>query len=224
MADKKDITQAEEKDTVQQVTGIWEQYGKKALIGIAVIVVIVGGYYAYRTLVTAPNEKKANEAIFAAEAYFRMDSVRLALEGDNVNPGFLKVISKYSGTDAANLAHFYAGSCYLRLGDFNNAARQLEAFSTKEPIVAARAKALQADALSESGKKEEAAKLYKEAGTLFDKDEFNSPQYLFRAGYLYESMGKNQDAIQIYKLIKEKYPQFREYDIDKYLGRLGSVE
>ena len=81
-----------------------------------------------------------------------------------------------------------------------------------------------ADAYSESGKKEEAAKLYKEAGTLFEKDDFNSPQYLFRAGYLYESMGKNQEAIEMYKLIKEKYPQFKDYDIDKYLGRLGSVE
>jgi len=224
MTDKKDIPQVEDNDTVHRVTGIWEQYGKKAIIGLAIIVVIVGGYFGYKSLVTGPNEKKANEAIFQAEAYFRIDSVRLALEGDNINPGFLKIISKYGGTEAANLAHFYAGSCYLKLGDFANAAKQLEAFSSKEPIVAARAKALTADALSESGKKEEAAKLYKEAGTLFDKDETNSPQYLFRAGFLYESMGKTQDAIQVYKLIKEKYPQFREYDVDKYLGRLGSVE
>jgi len=25
-------------------------------------------------------------------------------------------------------------------------------------------------------------------------------------------------------MIKEKYPQFKEYDIDKYLGRLGDTE
>jgi tetratricopeptide (TPR) repeat protein len=224
MTDKKDIPQVEENDTVQNIAGIWEQYGKKAIIGLAVIVVVVGGYFGYKTLVSAPNEKKANEAIFQAEAYFRIDSLGLALNGDNINPGFLKVISKYGGTEAANMAHFYAGSCYLKLGDFNNAVKQLEAFSTKEPIVAARAKALTADALSESGKKEDAAKLYKDAGTLFDKDEANSPQYLFRAGYLYESMGKTKDAIEMYKLIKEKYPQFREYDVDKYLGRLGSAE
>ncbi len=224
MTDKKNVAPLEDNDAVQKVTSIWQQYGKKALIGIGAIAVIVAGYFGYKNLVSAPAEKKANEAIFTAEMYFRMDSIRLALEGDNVNPGFLKVISKYSGTEAANLAHFYAGSCYLKLGDFNNAAKQLQAFSTKEPIVAARAKALTADALSESGKKDEAAKLYREAGTLFDKDDVNSPQYLFRAGFLYESMGKNQDAIQVYKLIKEKYPQFREYDVDKYLGRLGSVE
>ena len=223
MTDKNTV-QAEELEPTHRVIGIWEEHGQKILVGLVAIVVIIAGYFGYKTMISEPNEKKAADAVFQAESYFRMDSVKLALEGDNVNPGFLKVISKYGGTKAANLAHFYAGSCYLKLGDFNNAVKQLKEFSTSEPMVKARALSLQADALSESGKKEEAAKLYKEAGTLFEKDDFNSPQYLFRAGYLYESMGKNQDAIEIYKLIKEKYPQFREYDIDKFLGRLGSVE
>ena len=57
-----------------------------------------------------------------------MDSVKLALNGDNINSGFAKIISKYSGTKAANLAKFYAGSCYLKLGDFNNAVKYLKRF------------------------------------------------------------------------------------------------
>ncbi len=224
MTDKKDIAQPEATDPFHKVTGAWNQYGKQISIGLAAIVIVVGGYFGYKYFISEPNEKKAQEAIFPAEAWFRIDSVKLALEGDNMNPGFLKVISRYSGTRAANLAHFYAGSCYLKLGDYTNAAKQLSEFSSPELLVEARAKSLLADAYSESGKKEEAAKLYKEAGTLFEKDDYNSPQYLFRAGFLYESMGKNQEAIEMYKLIKEKYPTFRDYDIDKYLGRLGSVE
>jgi predicted negative regulator of RcsB-dependent stress response len=189
-----------------------------------VVVIVAIGIFGYKYFISDPNEKKASEAIRYAESYFREDSLKLALNGDNVNAGFLKVISKYSGTKAANLAHFYAGSCFIRLGDFKNAAKQLEAFSTSEPLVKARAKSLLADAYAEDGKKEEAAKLYKEAGTTFEKDDYYSPQYLFRAGYLYESMGKNSEAIEMYKMIKEKYPTYKEYDIDKYLGRLGSVE
>jgi tetratricopeptide (TPR) repeat protein len=224
MTDKKVSSQPEATDPLERVVGAWAQYGKQVSIGVAIIIVIVGAIFGYKYFVSEPNELKAQEALFPAEAWFRIDSARLALEGDNMNAGFLKVISKYSGTKAANLAHFYAGSCYLKLGDFNNAAKQLKDFSSSEPLIEARAKSLLADAYSESGKKEDAAKLYKEAGTLFEKDDFNSPQYLFRAGYLYESMGKNQEAIEMYKLIKEKYPQFKDYDIDKYLGRLGSVE
>jgi predicted negative regulator of RcsB-dependent stress response len=224
MTEKNQVPETDANDPVDRVAGFWNQYSKQILIVAAAIVVVAAGFFGYRYFVSEPNEKKAAEAIRSAEEYYRADSVKLALDGDNLNPGFLKVISKYSGTKAANLAQFYAGSCYLKMGDFKNAAKHLEDFSTTELLVKARAKALLADADAELGKKEEAAKLYKEAGTLFEKDDYYSPQYLFRAGYLYESIGKTGEAIEAYKLIKEKYPQYREYDIDKYLGRLGSVE
>jgi predicted negative regulator of RcsB-dependent stress response len=224
MTEKNNLPVTEANDSVDKITGFWYQYSKQILVGFAAVIIIGGGILAYHYLVSAPNEKKASEAMRYAEEYFRQDSVKLALEGDNLNPGFLKIISKFSGTKAANLANFYAGSCYLTMGDFKNAAKHLEDFSTSEPLVKARAKALLADADSELGKKEEAVKLYKEAGTIFDKDDYYSPQYLFRAGYLYESMGKTKEAIEVYKMIKEKYPLFKEYDIDKYLGRLGETE
>jgi TolA-binding protein len=163
--------------------------------------------------------------MFHAEEYYKMDSTRLALEGDNINAGFLKIISRYSGTKAANLASFYAGSCYLKIGDFNNAVKYLQDFTTPVKQVQERAYGLLADAYSEQNKKEEAAEQYKKAGTYFEKDEMLSPEYLFRSGYLYESMGKTQDAIAMYKLIKDKYPSSqRGADIDKYLARLGVLQ
>lgn len=207
-----------------KLTGFWEANSKKFITVLAVIVIIAGGYFAYKTWVVAPKENKAAEAMFSAESYFRMDSVKLALNGDKLNPGFLKIISKYSGTKAANLAHFYAGSCYLQMGDFNNAVKQLKDFSTDAIQIKARASCLLGDAYSELGKKQEAAEAYKQAGTLFEKDDHNSPEYLFRAGYLYESMGKNKEAIEMYKLIKEKYARSEKgMTIDKYLARLGEI-
>ena len=65
----------------------------------------------------------------------------------------------------------------------------------------------------------------KKAGTYDDKDELFSPEYLFRSGYLYENMGKTQDAIAMYRMIKDKYPNSqRGLDIDKYLARLGVIQ
>ncbi len=145
--------------------------------------------------------------MFRAEQYYQLDSARLALNGDNINSGFLKVIARYGGTKAANLASFYAGSCYMKLGDFNNAVKYLKDFSTSVQIIQERDYGLLADAYSELNRKEEAAEQYKKAGTYFEKDELFSPEYLFRSGYLYESMGKTQDAIALYKMIKDKYPQ-----------------
>ncbi len=202
-----------------------DNYGKKAVIAVSAILIVVLGYLGYRQFILEPKEKQASEAMFRAEDYYRMDSVRLALNGDAVNAGFLKIISRYSGTKAADLASFYAGSCYLKLGDFNNAVKYLKDFKTPAVQVQAKAYGLLGDAYSELNKKEEAVEQYKKAGTYFDQDEIISPEYLFRAGYLYESMGKNDDAIAMYQIIKSKYPASpRGFDIDRYLARLGVVK
>jgi len=215
----------EEKNPIAQLENAWDKYGKTASYVLIALIVIVGGYFAYKSMVSEPNEKKAVEAMFRAEEYYRQDSARLALNGDNINAGFLKIISKYGGTRAANLANFYAGSCYLKLGDFSNAVKYLKEFSTSVKQLQERDYGLLGDAYSELNKKEEAAEQYKKAGTYFDKDELFSPEYLFRSGYLYESMGKTQEAIAMYRIIKEKYPTSpRGADIDKYLARLGSIQ
>lgn len=212
-------------DEADRVTGFWEANSKKILIALTAVILVIAAFLGYKEFVSKPAIKKANEALFRAEAYFREDSLQLALNGDAINPGFVKIIDKYSGTAAANLATFYAGASYLKLGDYKNAEKYLKDFSTDAIQIQARAKSLLADAKSELGQKEEAAKLYLEAGRLFEKDDYNSPDYLFRAGYLYESLGKRKEALEAYKLIKEKYPRSeRGFDIDKYLARLGDVD
>lgn len=210
----------------------WSKYSKPLTIGLTVIVLAVAGYFIYRSMVTVPNERKAEEAAFKAEEYYRMDSLDKALNGDGVNQGLLRIISRYGGTAAGNRAKLMAGSVYLKKGDYKNAIKHLEEFKTDIKQVEAKSTALLADAYSEMGastnnnaNKEKAADLYTKAAGIFEKDDVGSAEYLFRAGYLYESMGKNKEAIDAYKQIKEKYPRTdRGFDIDKYLARLGVIE
>ncbi len=210
---------------VDRAQDFWTRYSKQILIGLSVVVLAVAGFFAYNSFVKAPKELQANEASWKAEEYYKIDSFSLALNGDASTPGFLKIISRHGGTKAGNLAKFYAGSCYLQLGDFNNAIRYLKDFSTDSKQVQLRATGLLGDAYAEAGKKEEAITQYEKAGTMAEQDDFNSPEYLFRAGYLSESVNKNDDAIRFYKKIKEKYPNSqRAYDIDKYLARLGEIK
>jgi tetratricopeptide (TPR) repeat protein len=210
----------------------WTKYSKPLTIGLTVIILAVAGYFIYRSMVDIPNERKAEEAVFKAEEYYRMDSLDKALNGDGVNQGFLRVISRYGGTDAANRARLMAGSIYLRKGDFKNAIKHLEEFKTDAKQIQARATGLLGDAYAEMGasannnsNKEKAADLYKKAASAFEYDVEFSAEYLFRAGFLYETIGKTQEAIAAYKSIKEKYPKSsRGIEIDKYLARLGEVE
>lgn len=202
----------------------WERNSKKILGVFIVLAVLVGAYFIYQNYFSKPEELKAADAMWKAEDYYRKDSARLALNGDGPNAGFLRIMSKYSGTKAAKLAKFYAGASYVKLGDFNNAIKQLKDFKTDDKLLEVRATGLLGDAYAESGKKAEAVEHYRKAGTVFPDDNFNSPEYLFRAGLLYQDLGKNKEAIEVFKIIKDKYPASeRGNEIDKYLARLGEL-
>lgn len=208
-----------------RTAAFWNKNSKYIVYVFIAIFLIVAGYFAYRNFVQIPEEKKASEAMFKAEEYFRMDSVQLALNGDGSNPGFVKIISNYGGTKSGKLAKFYAGASYLKMGDFPNAIKYLKDFSTDDKLVAVRAAGLLGDAYAESGKKKEAADEYKKAGTLYPSDNFNSPEYLFRAGLLFEELGNKDAAAQMYGTIKEKYLNTQQgRDIEKYLARLGEYK
>lgn len=219
-----------EERVVANAQEFWSKNSKAIGIAIAVIVLLVGGYFAYNSLYKGPQELKASEAMWKAEEYFRQDSAKLALNGDGVSNGFLKVISKFGGTKTGNRANFYAGACYLQLGDFNNAVKYLKEFSTDEKVAKMRTEGLLGDAYSELGKKEEAIDHYKKAGNTFPEDEVNAPEYLFRAAMLLSETGKTQDAITILKQVKDKYPRSAMpsaqggQDVDKYLGKLGETK
>jgi tetratricopeptide (TPR) repeat protein len=211
-------------DTLSSAQGFWEK-NKKAIIGVSVAIILVAaGWLAYKNFVKEPNEERAAEASFKAEEYFRNDSINLALNGDGQNKGFLYIINNFGSTKAGNLAHFYAGVIYLKKSDFNNAVKHLKDFSTDSKQIQMIAYGRLGDAYSELGKKDDAVSSYEKAGKYFPEDEFNSSEFLFRAGYLLESMGKNKEAVDMYKIIKEKYPRTEKgFSIDKYIYRL-SVE
>jgi TolA-binding protein len=79
-----------------------------------------------------------------------------------------------------------------------------------------------ADAYSELGKKDEAVDFYKKAGQHFQEDEFNASEFLFRAGYLLETQNKNTEALEVYREIKERFPNTEKgFSIDKYIYRLS---
>ncbi|MFZ9588992.1 MAG: tetratricopeptide repeat protein [Chitinophagaceae bacterium] len=221
MSDRK-IENADQ-EVVDKAIGFWQSYGKKLSIGLAVVVVAIGGYWAYGNFVQQPKEIKANEDIFAAENLFRKDSFALALNGTAGTPGFLKIMDKHSGTKAANLAHLYAGESYLQLGEYQKAIDQLNAFKAGgAKQIEAKVEGLLGDACAELKKNDEAIEHYKKAGTLFADDQAISSEYLFRGALLSEIAGKNDQAIELYQILKDKYPRTdKGFVVDKYLARLG---
>lgn len=196
---------------------------QKPLIGtIVAVLVIGGGWFAYQQYIVKPKEEKAAEALFKAEQFFALDSSRLVLNGDGQYKGVLNVISNFGGTKAANLAHYYAGISYLKLGEFDNAVKHLKDFSSDAKQVQLLATGCLGDAYAELNKKEEAIDAYKKAAGTFVEDETNSSEYLFRAALLLETTGKTNEALDLYKELKTKFPKTdKGFQADKYIYRLS---
>lgn len=200
----------------------WQKNQKSILTVLTVIVVLVAGWFAYQNMIAKPNEKKAADALAHAQQYFAMDSLNLALNGDGASKGFLSVIKNYGGTSSGNLAKYYAGVSYLRLGDFNNAVKYLKDFSTDAKQIQMVAYGALGDAYSEQKKTAEAVDAYKKASTTFEDDQVLSSEYLFRAALLSEVNNKNKEAVELYKEVKERFPQTeRGVQADKYIYRLS---
>ena len=211
-------------DTLMDAQDFWERNNKSIIIALSAVIVLIGGYFGYKYLYKLPEEKKGVEAIAQAQQYFASDY--LQLNGDGRNAGFLKVISKYGGTPSGNLAKLYAGETYLQLGDYNNALKYLKDFDANGSVqTQALVYGLMGDALSELKKNDEALENYKKAGTTFEQNQALSSEYLFRAASLYEVMGKNKEAIELFQQLKDKFPRTeRGFTAEKYLGKLGATE
>ncbi len=210
-----------EKDYLLNILKFWETNQKRILTIAGAVAVVVGGWYAYSTFVVAPKEQKAQEAIFKAEEYFAQDSSKKVLDGDGTAKGVLYVIKNYSGTNAANLAQYYAGISYLKLGDFTKSVDHLKAFSSKSNAIQMVAYGALADAYSELKKNDLAVENYKKAASAFPIDELTSAEYLWRAGQLLETVNKPKEALELYKEIKTKFPKAKAGEIDKFIYRLS---
>jgi len=228
---KHDVYDDHNQLVVEKAKDFWSRYNKPVMIVCAVVILMAVGYIGYKKFYKEPQEQKAADAVFKAEGYHRNallsqnpDSlVKLALNGDGANPGFLRVISKFKGTDAANLARLYAGECYLMLNDNANAVRYLKDFSSSSKFFQARAYKLLGDAYADQGKNKDALDYYKKAANHFKEDAENSSEALFLAAYLAETkLNNNKEAIELFKELKEKFPNTpRGSEADKYLARLG---
>lgn len=232
MADKKKV-QKKEVDVVEKAKGIWEDYNKPiSYIGSAIII-LFAGWLIYKYMFQIPKQEKADTEVFVTQKYFSQftnatDSAKLlmaarVLNGDGRNPGALKIINKYSGTTAANLCEYYAGACYLQLGQFAKAIKYLKDFDANGATqIKSRALGMMGDASAELNKNDDALDYYKKAANVNDKDDYTSSEFLFRAALFAQSIGKTKEAVDLFKKIKTNYPlSEKAADVDRYLARLG---
>lgn len=181
---------------------------------------MVLAYFGFQRFYLMPQEKEAQSQMFMAEKYFEQDSLKLALNGDGMYPGFLEIIDDYGMTKSARLAHYYAGIIYLNEGQFEEAISHLKKFKIKDALVAPMAKGAIGDAYMELGKTAEAGEQYLQAAKVSVND-FTTPVFLQKAAWAFEDSGDNKKALEAYERIRTEFPRSAEArDVEKFIAKL----
>ncbi|KUJ63839.1 hypothetical protein AR687_01240 [Flavobacteriaceae bacterium CRH] len=216
IVDEKDSTTAgvfSKLDETASKTEDWVAKNQKIIIGlVAGIAVATIGYLAYQKFIEAPKQDEAANEMFVAQQNFQKatdgvasDSLyKLALNGSEGKFGFIKIADEYSGTDAGNLANYYAGMAYLNTGKFDEAIKYLGDFKSEDLILSALAKGAIGDAYSQKNQQKEALDYYVKAAES-NKNDFTTPRFLLKAGKTALALGQKEDALKYFTDIKENF-------------------
>lgn len=206
--------------TVSKTEQFYEKY-KNLIWGVLVAVVVIFlAALGYSKFIYQPKCAEAMEQAFPAENNFQNGEYELALNGDGNVLGFAQIAAQY-GAKAGMSTYLYAGICELQLGNFESAISYLKKYKGDDPILAGRAEACKGDAYVGLEDYASAIQCFKAAA---DKngDNLLSATYYHKAGLAYEALGRKAEALECYKLIKDRFSASVEaYDIDKFIARVA---
>lgn len=194
------------------------------IVGVAFIGAIA--YFLYTKFVVEPKEVEATNEMYVAQKNFQLatdgtasDSLyNLALNGAEGKLGFVKIADEFSGTDAGNLANYYAGIAYLNTGKNDEAITYLEKFNSSDVMLKALAIGAIGDAHSQKNQIKEALDFYKKALSS-NENEFTTPRFTLKAGKSALALGNKEEALKFFTDIKDKYESTPEAQgIDALIG------
>ncbi|WP_333600226.1 tetratricopeptide repeat protein [Flavobacterium sp.] len=229
--DEKDSATAKAFDTLDQTASKAEDFvakNQKYILGfLTVVAVATVSYLLYQKFIAEPNQQEAAEELFVAQQNFqkavdggvKADSLyNLVLKGSEGKFGVVKIAEEYAGTDAGNLANYYAGISYLNTKKYAEAITSLEKFSSDDIMLSTLAKGAIGDAYAQQNKQKEALDWYLKAADA-NKNDFTRPRYLLKAGKTALVLGNKADAVKYFTDIKDNYDASPEaQQIDALIG------
>jgi tetratricopeptide (TPR) repeat protein len=221
------ITKEEERQqNVAEAVSKTEQFFRKysnliygCVIAVLVIALIV---IAYNRFILQPKKAQAADQMAQAERWFEAGEYELSLTGDDNSLGFDDIISQY-GSKAGQAVYLYAGIAKYRTGAFDEALALLKKYNGSDPILLGKAQACIGDTYVELGDLNNAVVWFEKAAKTTDN--LFAAGYLIKAGIASEELGNNAKALELYKKVKDLYPNAPEaMEIDKYITRLEIAE
>ncbi len=175
-------------------------YGILGLLTLLVLGVIGYSYWQQH------RNARGQELLAPAVSLYESGNYESALNGTDDTVGLLAIADDFGSTNAGNLARFYAADALYRVGEHDRALALFQDFRKDANYIGASALAGEAAIFEARGEHRQAGDLYKRAALLFP-NEIASPGYLVDAGRAYEAAGRFDDAMDVYEMVSEEYPE-----------------
>ncbi|MDX1619178.1 MAG: tetratricopeptide repeat protein [Balneolaceae bacterium] len=212
-------------DTFEKVESFYESNKQSIIISAVALLLIIGGglgYYYY----SQSQERQAQQLMGYAENYFLQGDYQNALTGseEDFTVGFEQIINNYSGTDAANLARYYAAVCEYNLGNTEAALQYMQSYEVPEGIMGVGPLSFHGVLLTELGRHEEAAEMYVTAAE-WDQNDSTTPYNYLEAANAWHDASNIEMARQYAEIIVNEYPDSpQEPQAERLLGLIAAVQ
>ena len=210
-------------DSVQQIAVRIKKHQQRLYI-VGLLTLISTMSFVYFKRYQRQQNNIAQSEMFQAVYYFEQETFDKALHGDGTCAGLLAIAKEYRFTQAANLAHFYIGVCYIHQKDYIQAIQYLTKFKSKDLLLQARAWGLIGDALTAQKSYTKAGRYYIKAANYRPNRVF-TPIYLAKAALVYEANKDVKAALDCYQRIVQKFPDATQYgEAYKHVARLKTLQ
>ncbi|MFY0699071.1 MAG: hypothetical protein JXR11_14525 [Balneola sp.] len=174
------------------------------------VIVVIGVLIGYRFYAEG-QEQEAQNYLAAAEQSYSASDYQTALNGDEytLSYGFIAIANDYSGTNAGNLAAYYASVSYFKMDNYEEALGYIQEYKHPKGIMGVGSVSFHATLLKLNGSLEKAAKKYEEAAN-WDKNDSTTPFNLLKAANVYKELGNMEKVSAITTTIIEEYPDSPE--------------
>ena len=211
----------ENENFVTKVLSFFNKYQNIIYGVIIAALVIVLAILAFNRFYLQKKNAEASAQILQPRQWFMQGdtaSLKLALEGDGENDGFLDIANGYKLTKTSNTANYYAGLTYLKLGQKDEALEYLKKFKQKEDVLWYACQTIIGDLYDEQGDEDKALSYYEKA--VKGKDPLFTPMALFKLGQLYERKGDWKKAVEAYETIeKDFFAEYQKMSVAQYAER-----
>ncbi|RNC85253.1 MAG: hypothetical protein ED557_00305 [Balneola sp.] len=188
------------------------------------IIVVVGSLIGYN-FYSQNQEEQAQQLLAIAEGYYTQGDFDRAINGDSfeLTYGFLAIANEFSGTEAGNLATYYAAVSSFKLGNVEDALDHLSSYDAPKGILGVGAISFNAKLLLVNGNSELAAETFVKAAN-WDINDNTTPYNLYQAAEAYFEAGDLERAQELTDRIISEYPTSAELTSSQNLqGRIAAT-